>query len=1202
MNTIIRINMKKIFYYLLLFPILIFGQSPDKNWIKTTRYKVPVLNGIATPALSQAKIDLSYIDGLGRPIQQISHKQSASGNDIITHIEYDAFFRQSKEYLSYVNQAPSLNFITSAKNDTHNYYNVLSSVTGNPYFETTAYPYSEKVYEESSLDKVMVQSASGNTWAVGTGHEIRNSYFFNKSTDAVIFFKAVTTWDNAKGLYDINLVQSGTYSPGQLYKKVIKNENWISGTNNTTEEYKDKEDRIILKRSYNNGAHDTYYVYDIYGNLTYVIPPLATAPLTQLNDLCYQYKHDKNNRLVEKKMPGKQWEFIIYDKLDRIVATGPVFSPFTNNNTEGWIINKYDAYNKNIYTGWYTGHPANTTGRKAVQDIHNAATVLNENKTGTGVINNVSIAYTNTVFPTGSYHILSINYYDNYTYPNAPVVPQQIEGQSVQQNVKGHITGTWNRILTSTNETNNQLTYDFYDKKERSIRNRINNHFGGYTQIDKKVDFTGKTEYSKTTHKRSNTNTEILITHTYTYTNQDRLLLHKQQINGGPEELITKNTYDELGLLISKNIGGPDATGAIGYQKVDYRYNVRGWLTDINNISPVGDPVLRMEETDLFGYKINYNQVTETDEDGTVYYGTASVYGQVKPLYNGNISETFWKTTSDNILRKYGYRYDNLNRLLGAYYQKPLSNEPISNSYDESVSYDKNGNITKLKRTGNLDHPNITIDIDDLAYTYNGNRLMRVNDTTNNPEGFKDNGYNNTYNDYAYDANGNMIQDENKKITNIVYNHLNLPMEITFSGGNKINYLYSAAGVKVQKKVTDGSDVSKTDYLDGFQYISSKLAFFPHAEGYVKVTDDIHFNYVFNYTDHLGNIRVSWAYDKVIDRVKIMEESHYYPFGLKHKAYNTQEYLFSMPMDGSPGYNAPVLEQLNSMPNPYQYKFNGKELQDELGLNVYDYGARNYDPTIGRWMNIDPLAEQSRRWSPYNYAYNNPVYFIDPDGMMATDPVKKIISSSSQGNIRPVSVGYENKCLLCGSQKVLSPSSNNSGNGRAVEFSKKQDEHSTFYNILTEGGTAEFTYSVSMKVTNVTSQYYDSGGNKVDNISDASSMKVTTQTTTTTVNVNLDKVADNATVSSTSSSTTYDVSRKPNSDLQRGYVLSNGKTTAGKSTMSTMSTDKVDAKLQNRANQEARANFKAAAMDILDNLKKIPESQDRDFNEKLKKL
>lgn len=64
----------------------------------------------------------------------------------------------------------------------------------------------------------------------------------------------------------------------------------------------------------------------------------------------------------------------------------------------------------------------------------------------------------------------------------------------------------------------------------------------------------------------------------------------------------------------------------------------------------------------------------------------------------------------------------------------------------------------------------------------------------------------------------------------------------------------------------------------------------------------------------------------------------------------------------------------------YDYKYYGKEFQDELGLNLYDYGARNYDPAIGRWMNIDALAGKWQEYSPYNYTLNNPVFFVDPDG------------------------------------------------------------------------------------------------------------------------------------------------------------------------------------------------------------------------------
>ncbi len=144
-----------------------------------------------------------------------------------------------------------------------------------------------------------------------------------------------------------------------------------------------------------------------------------------------------------------------------------------------------------------------------------------------------------------------------------------------------------------------------------------------------------------------------------------------------------------------------------------------------------------------------------------------------------------------------------------------------------------------------------------------------------------------------------------------------------------------------------------------FHYENGILRFFATAEGYVNVSAG-RYNYVYNYTDHLGNVRLSYVNDRLLG-VRVIEENNYYPFGLKHNGYNN-------------------ISPPNSV---YKYKFNGMELQDELGLNVYDFGARNYMPDLGRWANIDPFAEQSRRWTPYNYAYNNPVYFIDPDGMQA---------------------------------------------------------------------------------------------------------------------------------------------------------------------------------------------------------------------------
>ncbi len=252
--------------------------------------------------------------------------------------------------------------------------------------------------------------------------------------------------------------------------------------------------------------------------------------------------------------------------------------------------------------------------------------------------------------------------------------------------------------------------------------------------------------------------------------------------------------------------------------------------------------------------------------------------------------------------------------------------------------------------------------MDSLAYSYDaGNKLLRVADAANDTYGFTDDAVAvaDAADDYSYDANGNLTTDTNKNITGITYNHLNLPTQLTI-GGQNILYFYSADGVK-QRKTANGVT---TDYAGNVIYENSSLKFINHAEGYLE-PNGATFRYVFQYKDHLGNIRLSYSDlngNGLVNASEIIEENNYYPFGMKQRGYNGV-------VNGT----------------EYKFKFNGKELQDELGLNWYDFGARGYMPDIGRFTTIDPLAEQMRRYSPYNYAFDNPLRFIDPDGMQATD-------------------------------------------------------------------------------------------------------------------------------------------------------------------------------------------------------------------------
>ncbi|OXG05183.1 RHS repeat-associated core domain-containing protein, partial [Flavobacterium araucananum] len=313
----------------------------------------------------------------------------------------------------------------------------------------------------------------------------------------------------------------------------------------------------ILKRTYESGdKHDTYYVYDTYGNLTYVIPPKVAGAISEevLNGLCYQYKYDDRNRLVEKKLPGKQWEFIVYDKLDRPVATGPAFSPFKDESAQGWLITKYDAFSRPVYTGWYD-QSSNAVIRKSLQDTQNAAKTLFEKKETSGTIDQIAVNYSNANAPT-NFKLLTVTYYDTYDYPDAPVIPTTIEGQPVLANTKGMTTGNWTRVATTALATIGETTTTVYDDiKGRPIRINLKNHLGGYTLTDSKLDFSGKALYTITRHKRTLGDNELVVREDFTYTPQDRLLSHTHQINGGIVQLLTSNNYDALGQLESKNVG-----------------------------------------------------------------------------------------------------------------------------------------------------------------------------------------------------------------------------------------------------------------------------------------------------------------------------------------------------------------------------------------------------------------------------------------------------------------------------------------------------------------------------------------------------------------------------------------------------------------------------------------------------------------------
>lgn len=921
--------------------------STDKNYVHTITPLIAVSNVSQITNNSDKTESVSYFDGLGRSIQGVGIRSGGQGQDIKVPLVYDEFGRQARTYLPHATATSSPGTYTSNTsliNDLTSYYvskhpNQLNGSAPNAYAETR--------FDTSPLSRALESGTPGQTWLINPASDSDRTTKYDYATNA------------SNEVYKIDYPGAGQslsianyYTQGTLLKNTVKNENWVTadGKVNTKDVFTDKSGKKIAEYSYILESSTlktlkTYYVYEDRGNMVYVLTPKifsiisgTTISVTNINDLAFQYIYDTYNRQIEQKVPGKkQWEYIIYDQLDR-----PILTQDKNLKNSGkWLFTKYDAYGRAVYSGLFSSSLDRASLQSAVDaDITANTTNLSniESRTSASSIGGVNINYSNNAYPTTGLEVLTVNYYDDYAFTDGdkPTTPTTVLGQTVTTRTKGMPTGSWTKTLGTSSWSK---SYTYYNEKGSLIKIYEKNHLGGYTDNESKLDFRGKIENATTVHKRLSGSPALTIKDRFEYDHVERPMAHYQIVNSNPEERIANNTYNELGRLIKKDIGG---TSGISLQTMDYTYDVRGALKGVNDVENMGN--------DLFAFGLNYES-----GEGTNFNA---------PQYNGNISQMVWKSAHNNTKKSYYYDYDGLNRFKKGRYGEGTGLTTNWQKFEVDVAgYDHNGNITGLTRRGGPSGSTI----DNLIYYYdtgNGNQLMKINEAASSSEGFV-NGANGG-DDYVYDDNGNLTQDLNKTISLIEYNHLDLVTKVTFASGAPIEFLYDASGTKLQMKYINGGNTTTTDYIGGFQYVDTNLQFFPTPEGYVKYTGGT-YSYVYSLKDHLGNIRVS--FENISGINTIVSSSDYYPMGMIHDG----EYVVN---------------------SNYNYKYQGKEKLAANGYNMYDFGSRMYDASVGRWFNTDP---QNQFGSPYLAMGNNWVVSVDPNGEFAFILIGAIVGGMLNG-------------------------------------------------------------------------------------------------------------------------------------------------------------------------------------------------------------
>jgi RHS repeat-associated protein len=831
-----------------------FGQaSTQQNYVLTNTVKQTGITTEASvntlPIATQGKTQtVDYFDGLGRPMENVVTQGSATQHDLITGMEYDSLGRQVKRYLTYSDIGNS-SLPGGYRPDWKVVQSTFYSAGMMTNVDTSTAPFSFAVLEPSPLNRIAAQGAPGTTWQPNisnpydpTSHAVQFKYGINVTGDSIRYFTI-----NSAGV----ISSSGYYAPNTIIVKVFSDEQ-----QQTVKEYKDLSGHVVLKRVLLAAdSIQTYYIYDSLSMLRSVIQPEGLVVLKKNNWIfpanfqsqwMFIYRYDERERMVMKKIPGADSVNMLYDQWDRLVLT----QDGNLRVNHFWLFTKYDQLNRAVVSGQIT----DTRALSALQtDVANS----------TGRFESVSTSATegytlNNTFPSSGTYTLTVyttTHYDSYA--NLPtawgsgynfVNEFSIAGQNSFLN--GQVVATQARVLGASNFYRSVF---YYDDKYRTIQITTDNAAGGKDRITKILSFDGKVINDYHSHTSRFFTTANVIKQVCTYDHVDRLLTSTHQTNAQEVVTINQSVYNELGQLLNKKIHqSPSHPNAL--QKLDFYYNIRGWLNSINR--PVTS-VSGYEESDLFNEELHYN--TNMAHTGSI------------PNYNGNIAEEVWKGGYDEYYKCFAFSYDGSNRLANSQYSYQFIDQygPEWNSTkkynEESITYDHNGNLITLSRF----HGSYNT-IDALNYkNYSGNQVGYVDDYSGStsPVGFQNKS--NGGNDYTYDPNGNMTMDYNKGITSISYNYLNLPNVVTINSQRQITYTYDAAGNKLQKSVLDSGKTRNYYYAGDYVYrsgtVNDTLEFISHPEGRLRpvridttlAISPANLKYIYDYyiKDHLGSVR-----------------------------------------------------------------------------------------------------------------------------------------------------------------------------------------------------------------------------------------------------------------------------------------------------------------------------------------------------------